>query len=81
MTEAVIPCPTCPEGWRPLDKEHCSECYEGQIERLRSVVSWVDSWVSNPVGAYSVAALDGLFSQAREKIASLALPNGDRDHG
>jgi hypothetical protein len=38
MSEPVIPCPTCPEGWRPLDKEHCADCYEGQIERLRTEI-------------------------------------------
>lgn len=31
--EEVDSCPTC-EGWRPIEKEHCSDCYEGQIERL-----------------------------------------------
>jgi DNA repair exonuclease SbcCD ATPase subunit len=35
MSEPVEPCPTCPEGWRPLDKAHCASCYEGQIERLQ----------------------------------------------
>lgn len=36
MSEPVAPCPTCPEGWRPLNKEHCPDCYEGQIERLKA---------------------------------------------
>jgi hypothetical protein len=71
MSEPVEPCPTCPEGWKPLDKEHCAECYEGQIERLRSVISWVDSWVSNPASAYSTDALEGLFGMTRDKIAAL----------
>ena len=40
-------------------------------ERLRAFVGWVDSWVSNPVGGYSVSALDGLFGMTRDKIARL----------
>lgn len=39
MSEPVTACPTCPEGWRPLDKEHCADCYEGRIERLLGEVS------------------------------------------
>lgn len=39
---------------------------------LLQFVGWVDSWVSNPVGAYSVYALDGLFRTTREKIAALS---------
>lgn len=42
-----------------------------QIDTLRSIVDFVDSWVSNPVSAYSIAALDGLFSMTRERIAAL----------
>lgn len=44
---------------------------ESENTRLRELVAWVDSWVSNPVGAYSVAALDGLFGMTRDKIAAL----------
>ena len=40
MSEPVEPCPTCPEGWRPLDKEHCADCYEGKIERLRKALAF-----------------------------------------
>jgi hypothetical protein len=48
-----------------------------EIERLREFVGWVESWVSNPVGSYSVAALDGLFSMTRDRIAVLeSLKNG-----
>src|ERR1700682_2003353 len=42
-----------------------------ELKQLREFVNWVDSWVSNPVGAYSVAALDGLFGMTRDKIATL----------
>ena len=42
-----------------------------QIERLRDFVSWVDIWVSNPVGSYSVHSLDGLFGITRDKIEAL----------
>jgi predicted nucleic acid-binding Zn-ribbon protein len=45
---------------------------EAQLANVRDFVRWVDSWVSNPVGAYSVCALDGLFGMTRDKIAALA---------
>lgn len=50
-----------------------------EAKQLRDFVSWVDAWVSNPVGSYSYPALAGLFSQTRENIALLTLPpqNGD----
>ena len=47
---------------------------DAEIERLRAVVGFVDSWVSNPVGAYSVQALDGLFAQTRDKINAIERP-------
>ncbi len=43
---------------------------ERRIEELESVIGWVDSWVSNPVGSYSVYALAGLFSATCDKIAA-----------
>jgi hypothetical protein len=42
-----------------------------EIERLREFAAWVDTWVSNPIGAYSVAALDGLFAMARARLAEM----------
>lgn len=39
--------------------------------RLRACLGWVESWVSHPVGSYSVSALDGLFGMTRDKIAAL----------
>lgn len=42
-----------------------------ETQRLREFVDWVDSWVSNPVGSYSVSALDSLFGMTRDKIAAL----------
>lgn len=44
----------------------------------RNFVSWVDSWVSNPAGSYSTAALDGLFGMTRDKIAALSDMTKDR---
>lgn len=43
-----------------------------QCGELRDFAAWVDTWVSNQAGAYSVHALDGLFGMARDKIAALA---------
>lgn len=37
-------------------------------EALIDFMRWVDSWVSNPVGSYSVDALDGLFGMTRDRI-------------
>lgn len=49
---------------------------ETVVEALRDFVAWVDTWVSNPVGAYSVDALNGLFGMARDRIAALAAKDG-----
>ncbi len=35
------------------------------------ILDWVETWVSNPVGSYSVYALDGLFAMTRDKINAL----------
>lgn len=50
-----------------------------KLEQAQAVIDWIDSWVSNPVGSYSVSALDGLFGMTRDKIATLssALRNED----
>ena len=65
MIEQVIPCPTCPEGWRPLDKEHCADCYEGQIERLRNALR-------------EIAELyQGVHVYRAVQIARAALSNGE----
>jgi hypothetical protein len=59
-----------------------------RIEELENFASWVETWVSNPVGAYSVSAIDGLFGMARDKLAEFraevapagpALPSTERD--
>lgn len=42
-----------------------------QVEKQRSCIDWISTWVNQPVGAFSVAALDGLFGMARDRIASL----------
>ena len=44
---------------------------EAEIERLRGIIGFVDSWVSNPVGSYSVEALNGLFGMTRNRINSV----------
>ncbi len=52
-----------------------------EIARLRDFVNWVDSWVSNPVGSYSVSALDGLFGMTRDRIAELTPHDADNRGG
>jgi hypothetical protein len=52
---------------------HAQTGQEPDTRALLQFVGWVDSWVSNPVGAYSVHALDGLFRLTREKIAALSM--------
>lgn len=44
---------------------------EAERDRLREFAAWVDTWVSNPVGAYSVSALDGLFGMARDRLGAI----------
>lgn len=45
---------------------------------LAEALAFVETWISNPVGTYSVAALDGLFSISRERIsAALAKARGE----
>lgn len=48
------------------------------IRRQKDVIDWVESWISNPVGSYSVAALDGLFAMTRDRIAELQ-PSTERE--
>ena len=54
-------------GW--IRADHAT--LKARIEELDDFRSWVETWVSNPVGAYSVYALDGLFKMTRDKLAAL----------
>jgi hypothetical protein len=45
---------------------------QGEIDRLREFAAWIETWVSNPAGGYSTAALDGLFGMTRDRLAALA---------
>lgn len=38
---------------------------------LREVVDFIETWICNAVGSYSVAALDGLFAMTRDRIAAV----------
>ncbi len=51
--------------------DEARQAAESQLKTARKVLDWVESWVSNPVGGYSVHALDGLFGMTRDKIATL----------
>lgn len=42
-----------------------------EVQQLRLFAGFVESVVANPVGAYSVSALDGIFGLMRDKIAAL----------
>lgn len=42
-----------------------------EAQQLRLFVGFVESVVSNPIGSYSVSALDGIFGLMRDKIAAL----------
>lgn len=44
-------------------------------DELQAFADWVETWVSNPVGSYSVHALDGLFAMTRDKLAALRTPD------
>jgi hypothetical protein len=49
-----------------------------ELRRLREFVGWVDSWVSRPVGSYSIHAIDGLFGMTRDKIEALRRPRAQQ---
>jgi hypothetical protein len=80
MIEPVTPCPTCPEGWCPLDKEHCADCYEGQIERLRGALKEAErfmAYFANETDGHFVG--DGMPTTCLEQIRrALALTNGEQ---
>ena len=38
---------------------------------LGEFAAWVETWVANPVTAYSVQALDGLFAMTRDRLAAI----------
>lgn len=42
-----------------------------EVQQLRLFAGFVESVVSNPVGAYSTPALEGIFGMMRDKIAAL----------
>lgn len=42
-----------------------------EVQQLRLFAGFVESVVSNPVGAYSTPALEGIFGLMRDKIAAL----------
>lgn len=54
-----------------LSKDDLIADLQRENDRQRDVIDWIDAWISNPVGAYSVNALDGLFKMTRDKIAAL----------
>ena len=43
-----------------------------RVAVLEGALAWVDTWVSNPSGSYSVEALNGLFGMTRDRLAALA---------
>ncbi|MDI3563523.1 hypothetical protein [Bradyrhizobium sp. Arg816] len=51
---------------------------EALVEKQRSCIDWISTWVSQPAGNFSVYALDGLFGMARDRIASLASSSNDK---
>ncbi len=48
ISQPVVPCPTCAEGWKPETAKHCDDCLEGQIERLMSAIERIDAINDNP---------------------------------
>jgi hypothetical protein len=43
-----------------------------KVDDLKAIISWVDTWVSNPAQSYSHDALNGLFGMTRDRIAALS---------
>lgn len=54
----------------PYNEPDYSELLK-EVQQLRLFAGFVESVVCNPVGSYSVAALDGIFSRLRGRIAAL----------
>lgn len=42
-----------------------------RIQQLEDFASWIETWTANPISAYSVFAIDGLFGMTRDRIAAL----------
>ena len=54
-----------------------AECDEWQrtATALAMFAGWVEGFVSQPVGAFSVDALNGIFAMTRDKLAALEAEN------
>ena len=50
---------------------------EAERNDLRTFAEWVETWISSPVGAFSVHALDGLFGMTRDRLAALREKRGE----
>lgn len=53
---------------RAIAAEAQRDTLRQRLDEALGVINWIDAWISNPVGAYSVDALAGLFAQARDRI-------------
>lgn len=65
---------------RPLIEAEARERALREAAALRDFADWVDTWVSNPAGSYSVYALDGLFGMARDRLALIPAPAQEPAH-
>jgi|SRR6185312_201775 len=68
-TAARVTCDEIASYVGPLAQDYSALLKE--VQQLRIFVGFVESVVSNPIGAYSVSALDGIFGMMRDKIAAL----------
>jgi hypothetical protein len=62
-----------PDTWIAFAREAWNAAQpQGELREALDALAWVETWVSNPVGSYSVQALDGLFAMTRDRLAALA---------
>lgn len=62
------------------DQEARADSLAAELAQCRETLGWIDAWVSNPVGSYSVLALDGLFAMTRDR-ARTALKGTSHEPG
>ncbi len=65
------PCPKCGAGLGEVCWPGINNDLQG-LKRYQDFAQWVGTWVSKPVGSYSVTALKGLFGMTRDKLAALS---------
>jgi hypothetical protein len=58
------------ESWENLYNQQfkLAQDLRARAVAAEDILTWIEAWVSQPVTAFSVDALTGLFAMARERI-------------